>query len=291
MKIDFGSKNRYLLAAGVIFSFVLVYSAISVFVFSDDNIDRFYVNVMDEEVLNDEAEDDAELEDTGKESEEIEGAKIEVSEDEDEGEYAASRLFGRKERGVDEGGSPFKDVPDDHKSASAITALYHEGILEGYGDGTFDPDGKINRAEFTKLLVEAANVDFSEIDSSEMKNCFSDVGSVSDQWFVPFVCAAKYKGWVSGYSDGTFAPVRDINKAEGLKVILEVLGFEIPDRNDAVVMPYSDVSHDDWYFGVAKAGKENKLISAGENFNAAWRLTRADVAGMMYRAMRAKGLL
>ncbi len=279
MKINLAEKNRYLIAAGVVFSFVLVYSAVSVFIFSDERVGKFHVNVMDEELVA-----------TSDDEESVENGELEVLEGSEQGEYVASGVFGRRDKAF-EGGSPFKDVPDDHKSAPAVSALYYKGIFEGYTDGTFMPDRRINRAEFVKLLVEAANVDFADIDSSKLENCFADVAEVPDHWFAPFVCAAKHKGWVSGYADGHFYPERDINKAEGLKLILDVFGFEIPDNNNVVVMPYSDVSYDDWYFGVAKAGRANNLISTGETFNASWRLTRGDVARMFYEAMRGKGLL
>lgn len=263
------------------FSFVLVYSAVSVFVFSDDRFDRLYVNVMDEE------------KNGGEVAEEVYDEAVDeaVEEKMEAGEYAAAGLFGKKEKDIEEE-SPFKDLPDNHRAAPAVISLYHKGILSGYGDGTFNPDGNINRAEFVKLLIEAANVDFTEIDSGKLKDCFMDVRGITEQWFAPFVCSAKYKGWISGYGDGSFGSSRNINKVEGLKIIMDVFGFEIPENNSVVILPFPNVPHDAWYLGVLQAAKENGLIfSYGDEFNPGRELSRADVSLMIFAAMRAKGLL
>jgi hypothetical protein len=187
--------------------------------------------------------------------------------------------------------NPFNDISFEHPEFEEIVALYYKGVISGYPDGTFRPDNKINRAEFLKFVVEATKVDFTLIDKEDLFDCFEDVNGVSKHWFAPFVCSAKHKGWVGGYSDGTFLPSRNIGKAEGLKIILSAFGFSVPEFDTFVVIPYSDISPDDWFLGVAKVGKDNKLISVGEKFNAGWELTRADVARMIYRSMEVKGLL
>ncbi len=187
--------------------------------------------------------------------------------------------------------SPFTDVSFGDENFDAITTLYYKGIVDGYPDGTFKPSNKINRAEFLKFVVEATNVDYTLVDPKSLSDCFVDVTSVSKHWFAPFVCSAKYKGWIDGYADGTFLPSRNIGKAEGLKVILSAFGFIVPEFDNFFEAPYSDISPSDWYLGVAKVGKDNELISSGEKFNASWELTRADVVRMIYRSMQVKGLL
>ncbi len=50
----------------------------------------------------------------------------------------------------------FSDVPDDHPYIKAIEYLQNNDIVQGYEDGTFRPEQTINRAEFTKVLLEIA---------------------------------------------------------------------------------------------------------------------------------------
>lgn len=187
--------------------------------------------------------------------------------------------------------NPFVDLFDNHYSYEAVIALYYNGIISGYSDGTFKPDKKVNRAEFAKMLVEASDVDYAVLPAQDMSNCFKDVRDLPGDWFAPSVCAAKYKGWVNGYEKGDFAPNRNINKAEGLKIVLKAFGFQVPANESVQVMPYVDVKAGDWFVGVAEAAKTNKLINQSDIFVGDWQLTRADVAQVIYNAMKMKGLV
>lgn len=186
--------------------------------------------------------------------------------------------------------NPFSDLFPNHENYDSVIALYYEGIVSGYFDGTFKPDKKVNRAEFAKMLVEASDTDYAGLPSAEMSNCFKDVKDLPGDWFAPSVCASKYKGWVGGYGDGVFAPNRNINKAEGLKIVLKAFNFKVPDNSTITVMPYADVSSSDWFVGVAQAARDNGLIKDSPNFVAGWELTRADVSQVIYNAMFKKGL-
>lgn len=210
--------------------------------------------------------------------------------------------------------SPFSDVNYGDDNAEAIIALYYAGVVNGYNDGTFKPENKVNRAEFMKMLAEARDVDYADIDAAVLANCFSDVKDVPEHWYAPPVCAGKYYGWVNGYSDGTFKPSQNINKAEALKITLTAFGFEIPANSSVKSKPYNDItlrtlfamaSEDadiiavpsgklitrpltSWYVGVAQAAKDAGLIPSGGNFDAGHELTRGEMASIIYKAMLAK---
>lgn len=187
--------------------------------------------------------------------------------------------------------NPFIDLSDDHESARAIIELYYQGVVAGYSDGTFQPDKKVNRAEFAKMLVEASDLDYTNFESTVMANCFRDVKDLPDHWFAPSVCAAKVQGWINGYDGGNFLPTQNINKAEALKIVLSAFGFAVPDNSSVGEKPYSDVALDSWYLGVAAAAKEQGIIASSGTFNAGVELSRAEIAQMIYNAMVKKGLL
>lgn len=126
----------------------------------------------------------------------------------------------------------FADFADTngHAYEEAIQFVQDEGIVQGYADGTFRPDAPINRAEFVKIIVEAA---LSDEDGSD---CFPDVRS---EWFAPFVCTAKEKGLIGGYPDGTFKPDRNVIFAEAAKIIVNAL--RLPTVPEAVwYKPFMD---------------------------------------------------
>ncbi len=186
--------------------------------------------------------------------------------------------------------NPFTDLPDYHQSYQAVIELYYRGVVGGYSDNTFKPDNKVNRAEFAKMLVEASDVDYSAVPSQNIANCFTDV-NVPGAWFEPSVCAAKYKGWVNGYAGGEYGVTRNITKSEGLKIVLKAFNLEVPANETVVEMPFNDVHPEDWFLGVARAAKDNALVSKAAVFVPGWELTRADVAQIIYKAMRVKGLV
>ena len=51
--------------------------------------------------------------------------------------------------------NPFQDVPKDHWSYDAVTQLAADGILEGYGDGSFRGNQVLTRYEMAQVIARA----------------------------------------------------------------------------------------------------------------------------------------
>ena len=117
----------------------------------------------------------------------------------------------------------FSDVPSTHLYFSSISYIEDAGIVDGYSDGTFRPENELNRAELTKIIINAT------FDSSEVANCdlstvnFPDVAS--GVWYEPFVCVALKNNILEGYPDGTFKGEQSINYAETAKIIVNAYGY------------------------------------------------------------------
>jgi hypothetical protein len=120
----------------------------------------------------------------------------------------------------------FTDI-DGYFAEDAIVELTNDGIIDGYEDGTFRPQGDITRAEFVKLTGVMANVN-----KSAETNDFDDVQP--DDWFNSYVSWAAQKGIIHGYGDGTFQPDRNITMEEIAVVVnnyvdyMDVAGEEAP---------------------------------------------------------------
>ena len=111
----------------------------------------------------------------------------------------------------------FSDVAG-HEYEYAIDYVQTRGIVSGYDDGTYRPDNLINRAEFTKILVEHLYNE-GDFDAYTTDECFTDVPS--GEWFTRYVCFAKDKNIISGHPDGSFKPSDNINYVESLKIVIE----------------------------------------------------------------------
>lgn len=129
----------------------------------------------------------------------------------------------------------FSDVPKSHVNYDAISYVESEGIVSGYPDGTFKSDNKINRAEFTKILVGTAldydpGKDPSGFDIYSLSQIpFSDISP--NDWYIPFVRKAMQNDIIAGYPDNTFRGANEINKAEAAKIIVKSLGLKTLDES------------------------------------------------------------
>lgn len=108
----------------------------------------------------------------------------------------------------------FIDVKAGQWFADAVGVMAQLGIVGGYNDGYFYPNRVITRAEFVKM---AAGFDTLETG----KNIFSDVKAGS--WYERYVVSATTKGWINGYSDGTFKPNAPITREEAVTVVNKML--------------------------------------------------------------------
>lgn len=111
----------------------------------------------------------------------------------------------------------FTDVQESNNFFDAINYLKENKIVQGYKDGSYQPEKKINRGEFTKIIIAAY------FDETEIKNCdvnqlkFSDLPK--DQWFSPYICTAFENKIIKGFSDNTFRHSAEINYGEAAKII------------------------------------------------------------------------
>ncbi len=178
----------------------------------------------------------------------------------------------------------FSDVPSENIYADAVTYIEEHDIANGYPDGTFRPDELINRAEFTKIIMKpyqeiilnsdphAEGFILCDVSSDKLGELleFSDVSA--EDWYAPYICAAKYYGVVSGYPDLTFRPAETINFAEAAKIIAEVFGFDEAEFSDSEI----------WYkVYVKELGLRNAIPLTIERFDQ--KISRGEMAEMISR--------
>ena len=111
-------------------------------------------------------------------------------------------------------------TPTVDDAAQALAAL---DIMVGDQDGDLNLDGTVTRAEFTKLAVAASPMRESVGDTVSVKP-YPDVPQT--HWAAPFVKAAVDLGLVQGDLRGNFNPGRSITLAEGVTIVLRLLGYE-----------------------------------------------------------------
>ena len=117
---------------------------------------------------------------------------------------------------------------------SAVKALTTEGIITGYDDGTFQPDGNITRAEVSKIfgITVYDNYEGSEktlVSESDMKKYASD--SFADlagyNWASQFIGICAKLGIVEGYGNSTFKPGNNITYNELTAMVVRAANYDM----------------------------------------------------------------
>ena len=98
-----------------------------------------------------------------------------------------------------------------HANQIAIEALAERGITAGKGNGRFDPDATLTRAEFTAFIVRTLGL------TPKAGGIFRDV--VANAWYSGFVDTAHSYGIISGVGNGNFAPGGTITRQQAAVMV------------------------------------------------------------------------
>ena len=174
----------------------------------------------------------------------------------------------------------FTDVSASYKYQNAISFVQEKKIMTGYGDGSFKPEGELNRAEAVKILIAANNLSLLPAGTN-----FPDVDA--NAWYAQYVATALARGLVKGYGDGEFKPANTISRAEFLKIAIEAANLAIP---QVLTNPYPDVDPEDWFAPYFTIAAENDLLPAvrGGNIVPHQAITRAEAANVIWNVVQLK---
>ncbi len=183
----------------------------------------------------------------------------------------------------------FSDT-EGHWAESYIETLATEGVINGMGDGSFEPDSFVTREQFLKMLMivtaECANERLAFENPPKLnliieKSPFSDVDTA--RWSYYYISQA-YGRIISGEEYGeNFEPIKDITREEAAVWMARALNLEegVCDfaDNELIGKP-----------GLVGAAFENGLITGFPDgtFGPGQGLTRAQAAVMLQRAGKCK---
>lgn len=174
----------------------------------------------------------------------------------------------------------FSDVPESNPDYKAIEYLKAQGFISGYPDGTFKPAQIVNRAEAIKIILSAKGIATKDATTTS----FKDVAA--SDWFAKYVETAKALAIVNGNPDGTFAPARNVNKVELLKMLLLAYEVKFVNYQPPVKPLYADTPDSkQWYISYLDFAKNVNIISpdSNNNINPSKDLTRGEVASIVYK--------
>lgn len=174
----------------------------------------------------------------------------------------------------------FSDLNQDSLVGQAAANLRASDIIEGYADGTFQPEKSVNRAELAKFLLLAKG---RSVDIKHNNGRFPDVKE--GEWYVKYVIDAADLGIINGYPGGNFKPAQTVNTAEFLKMLSKT--FDLPENLE---QDFADVDSGVWY---APYVGNVPVLDLFPNRDPSFlepekEMTRGEVAIALYRVMRPK---
>ena len=110
---------------------------------------------------------------------------------------------------------------------------------------------------------------------------FTDMNDA--KWAIEAVLYIYERGVVSGVSDTLFEPNRFVTRAEAVKLLMTMAGYE-PENT---YMPFTDVKEDDWYYPYVAAAYRRGVVSGRSDdfFDAQSMVSRQEMAVMTYRTL------
>jgi hypothetical protein len=168
----------------------------------------------------------------------------------------------------------FSDDADiDHQEA--VEVMNALDIINGMGDGKFDPNGNVTRAQMAKMVTIAL---LGDVGVSAFAGTTTDLKDVGGHWAEGYIKYCYSQGIISGRGNGIFDPNANVTTAEASKMLLVALGY------NSDVRKYTG---DQWTINVARDAQQKGLYKDIENLTSGKVLDRDDAAQMIYNTLKA----
>ncbi len=186
----------------------------------------------------------------------------------------------------------FTDVTDNW-AKTAINDMGSRMVVAGIGDGIFEPDRSITRAEFAAIIVRALGLAKGTAESS-----FDDV-TLTD-WFNGDVDTAAAYALISGYDSTSYGPNDLITREQAMTIIanaMKLAGLRISltdSEVSALLLKYTDGADVSSYARQSAAACLEAGITTGTSattLSPKDYVTRAEVAVMVQHLLQKSGLI
>jgi hypothetical protein len=153
----------------------------------------------------------------------------------------------------------FSDADDINEDFStAVSAMSDLGIIEGYDDGSFQPETVLTREQAAKIIAYLMIGSSAADGLSTSSAPFTDVAT--DRWSAGYIAYCVSEGIVNGLGDGTFDPTGELTGYAFAKMLLVALGYGQDE----------EYIGDSWQINVAKDALKAGVYEGnlGADFNA-----------------------
>ena len=177
----------------------------------------------------------------------------------------------------------YSDVKEGDNYAEAIDVLSNLGILDGFENGNFQPDGYFTRAQAAKIVAIVHNaatngkIKGQDAISSLYSNAQNPFVDCNGNWALPFINYCRITGLADGMTATTYAPNRRLTGVQWLKLMLTTLNF------DTAKEGYTGTG---WDINVLNRANEVGLLEGlPEGWKAIENIKRGEAAQILYNAL------
>lgn len=169
----------------------------------------------------------------------------------------------------------FHDVAKNHWAFDDIKNLTVEGVINGYAEGLFNPEGLVTRAQAATLIANVNNL------KATKSTNISDVPTT--HWASSAIQATIDTGIFQVADGQAFQPNKAMTRAE--VAVLFTRAYELTDKEE--VKTFKDVPSTHWaYDGITKAASNGLVNGFNDNtFRPNENVTRAQFARILHRAI------
>ena len=166
--------------------------------------------------------------------------------------------------------SNFTDVKSTNPHLHFINYLSYSGIINGFSDGSYQPNSYLTRGQVAAVMVRALGISSENMEDPG----FMDMSM--DHWAYREIGIAVKAQLVKGFPDGSFRPDDFITRAEAVALILRLSGFDPPEIQ--INLP-NDIDASHWAAKAISAAYSAGLIELQNgSFNPDEHLTRGEMA-------------
>ena len=123
------------------------------------------------------------------------------------------------------GAASFTDQADiNTDNVEAVDLLTTLGIIKGYEDGSFNPEGTVTRAEMAKMIYTIRNG--GNDDASAHIGNTTSFTDISGHWAEGYIKYLQNTGIVAGKSATRFDPDSQVTTTEAMKMALALAGYD-----------------------------------------------------------------
>ena len=161
------------------------------------------------------------------------------------------------------------------RAGSDIKLLEAAGIIKGYTDKTFRPEGNMSRAEFATILWRILGEPAPAAPAT-----FTDVQA---EWSAPAIARLTQLGIINGYADGTFRPDAPVSHAEMITLLMRMLDSNVQVNSGT----FPDLKGNWAESNIAKARTLGIIQGTGGSaFQPDHKISRAEAAAVLVRTLK-----